>query len=79
MIEKVRQNQCSNHEFIRKKPLPYDLSNFTVLIVEDLLHMQSLMAQMLKASASATSLPVKAQRKRLNCSPFFRHPRKAAI
>ena len=32
-----------------KKPLPYDLSNFTVLIVEDSLYMQSLMAQMLKA------------------------------
>lgn len=32
-----------------KKPQPYDLSNFTVLIVEDSLYMQSLMAQMLKA------------------------------
>ncbi len=32
----------------QKKPLPYDLSNFTVLIVEDSLYMQSLMSQMLK-------------------------------
>jgi two-component system chemotaxis response regulator CheY len=32
-----------------KKPQPYDLSNFTVLIVEDSLYMQSLMTSMLKA------------------------------
>lgn len=32
-----------------KKPPPYDLSNFTVLIVEDSIYMQTLMAQMLKA------------------------------
>jgi two-component system chemotaxis response regulator CheY len=32
----------------QKQPLPYDLSNFTILIVEDSLYMQSLMAQMLK-------------------------------
>lgn len=32
-----------------KKPQPYDLSNFTILIVEDSLYMQSLMTMMLKA------------------------------
>lgn len=32
-----------------KKPQPYDLSNFTVLIVEDSLYMQSLLTSMLKA------------------------------
>jgi two-component system, chemotaxis family, chemotaxis protein CheY len=32
----------------QKKPLPYDLSNLTILIVEDSLYMQSLMTQMLK-------------------------------
>ncbi|MBU0799992.1 MAG: response regulator [Alphaproteobacteria bacterium] len=32
-----------------KKPQPYDLSNFTILIVEDSLYMQTLMASMLKA------------------------------
>ena len=32
----------------KKKPQPYDLSNFTILIVEDSEYMQSLMAQMLK-------------------------------
>ncbi len=31
-----------------KKPLPYDLSNFTILIVEDSEYMQDLMEQMLK-------------------------------
>lgn len=31
-----------------KKPLPYDLSNFTILIVEDSEYMQHLMEQMLK-------------------------------
>lgn len=31
-----------------KKPLPYDLSNFTILIVEDSEYMQTLMEQMLK-------------------------------
>lgn len=31
-----------------KKPQPYDLSNFTILIVEDSAYMQSLMASMLK-------------------------------
>lgn len=33
----------------QKQPLPYDLSNFTVLIVEDSPYMQFLMSQMLKA------------------------------
>jgi len=32
----------------QQKPLPYDLSNFTILIVEDSAYMQSLMTQMLK-------------------------------
>lgn len=32
-----------------KKPQPYDLGNFTVLIVEDSLYMQSLLTMMLKA------------------------------
>jgi len=32
-----------------KKPQPYDLSNFSILIVEDSEYMQSLMTQMLKA------------------------------
>lgn len=32
----------------QKQPLPYDLSNFTILIVEDSSYMQSLMIQMLK-------------------------------
>jgi CheY-like chemotaxis protein len=32
-----------------KKPQPYDLSNFTILVVEDSLYMQSLIASMLKA------------------------------
>ncbi len=32
----------------KKKDLPYDLSNFTILIVEDSEHMQNLMASMLK-------------------------------
>lgn len=32
----------------KKKPQPYDLSNFTILIVEDSEYMQSLMASMLK-------------------------------
>jgi len=32
----------------QKQPLPYDLSNFTILIVEDSPYMQSLMSQMLK-------------------------------
>lgn len=31
-----------------KKPLPYDLSNFTVLVVEDSEHMQTLITSMLK-------------------------------
>lgn len=31
-----------------KKPLPYDLSNFTILIVEDSQYMQSLLTSMLK-------------------------------
>jgi CheY-like chemotaxis protein len=33
----------------KKQPLPYDLSNFTILIVEDSPYMQFLMSQMLKA------------------------------
>lgn len=33
----------------KKDPLPYDLSNFTILIVEDSTYMQSLMSSMLKA------------------------------
>jgi two-component system, chemotaxis family, chemotaxis protein CheY len=32
----------------KSKPLPYDLSNFTVLVVEDSEHMQHLITQMLK-------------------------------
>ena len=32
----------------KKKDLPYDLSNFTILVVEDDEHMQNLMASMLK-------------------------------
>lgn len=32
----------------KKKPLPYDLSNFTILVVEDSEYMQSLIASMLK-------------------------------
>lgn len=32
-----------------KKPQPYDLSNFTIMVVEDSLYMQSLIASMLKA------------------------------
>lgn len=32
----------------KKQPLPYDLSNFTIMIVEDSYYMQSLMTQMLK-------------------------------
>ncbi len=32
----------------QKQPLPYDLSNFTILIVEDSAYMQALMSQMLK-------------------------------
>jgi CheY-like chemotaxis protein len=31
-----------------KKPLPYDLSNFTILVVEDSEHMQNLITSMLK-------------------------------
>ena len=31
-----------------KKPLPYDLSNFTILVVEDSEHMQTLITSMLK-------------------------------
>ena len=34
--------------FFKKQPLPYDLSNFTIMIVEDSYYMQSLMTQMLK-------------------------------
>ena len=33
----------------QKQPLPYDLSNFTIMIVEDSIYMQFLMSQMLKA------------------------------
>lgn len=49
MMKKIHQNQTRGMSLFQKQPLPYDLSNFTVLIVEDSPYMQTLMAQMLKA------------------------------
>lgn len=43
-----RTNNRYPLSIFKKKDLPYDLSNFTILIVEDSEHMQNLMASMLK-------------------------------
>jgi two-component system chemotaxis response regulator CheY len=48
MMVKIRQNHTNVMSLFQKQPLPYDLSNFTILIVEDSLYMQFLMTQMLK-------------------------------
>jgi len=48
----VQNGRRTNNRYplsiFKKKDLPYDLSNFTILIVEDSEHMQNLMASMLK-------------------------------
>lgn len=41
-------HRCAAMSLFEKKPLPYDLSNFTILVVEDSEYMQSLVASMLK-------------------------------
>lgn len=48
LIPRVRAVRLVKMSIFKKKPLPYDLSNFTILIVEDSEYMQSLLASMLK-------------------------------
>jgi len=43
-----RVPESKHTPIFQEKPLPYDLSNFTVLIVEDSQYMQALMSSMLK-------------------------------
>lgn len=46
--DKDKEKKTTAQELFQEKKEPYDLSNFTILVVEDSLYMQSLITSMLK-------------------------------
>lgn len=60
-----------------QKPQPYDLSNFTILIVEDSLYMQSLMASMLKAFGVGDILACESGREAIEILTVLQSTRKS--